>query len=199
MGIRENKEAVKIDDWVHDVRGSLIGWVNATDEAPADFNGEAVRMVYSPHSDASKSWLKKLFAGVARFAFDAFGSTYGFEVTDDIYPKNAIDGYPDGMTVNGFSKEIGTPDKRVILRNNVEGQRKYMDAVGPESDNIDKTRSELQERIDELEMMLEAEESKNDELSEQVDREEGSSNNGMHGYGPEEYGMHSDEFRGDME
>lgn len=187
MAIGKNKEAVKIDDWVHDIRGTLIGWIDATDETPPGFNEEAVRVVYAPHSDSSKSIIKKAVAPVGKFLFDAFGDTTAFEVSDGIYPKSAIEGFPDGTTVHGFRKEVATPEKRVILKNDVDGNRPYMDLVGPESEGNQKKVSELQDKINDLKMQLDAEESKTQELEQQTEREEGDSKRGRTGWGPDQY------------
>lgn len=196
--VGKNKEAVKIDDWHNDIRGTLIGWVDATDECPADFNGVGKRVVYAPHSDSSKSLLKKLTAPVAKFLFDAFDDPSGFKVSNSIYPKSAIDGYPNGMTVNGMDmSEEGTPDKRVILKNTVEGDRSYMEQVGPGSQGNKQKVSELKDRINELEMALQAEEGKSHELEQEVDREEGKSKRRRTGWGPEDYDMR--ENAGDTE
>lgn len=190
MGLKENKEAVKIDDWVHDIRGTLVGWVDATPETPPGFNEEAVRLVYAPHSDSSKSIIKKFVAPVGRFLFDAFGNTAAFEVSEAIYPKSAIDGYPDGKTVDGFSKEAGTPEKRVILKNDVSGMRSYMDSVGPDSEGNKQKVSELKDKINDLKMQLQAEESKAQELEQEVDRDEGKSKRRRsRRWGPDEYDM----------
>lgn len=182
--VGSNKEAVKIDDWVSDIRGSFVGWVDATDETPPDFNGEAFRLVYSPHVATNKSWIFKVGSVLARLAFEGFGSTRFLEVSNAVYPKSAIEGFEGGTTVSGVPHDKGTPDKRVVLKNDVEGNRPYMREVGPGNDGDDKTKSELQDRINELEMELKAEESKNAELSEDVDRED---EKGSSRYGPEYY------------
>lgn len=199
MASLRNKEAVKIDDWVSDIRGSLVGWIDATDETPPEFEGEAKKLVYSKHKSTNKSWIYKLFGWIGKLAFEVNGSTFAFEVSEKSYPKSAIHGYPDGTTVTGIEKEAGTPDKRVILMNDVHGNRPYMREVGPENTGIEKTKSELQERINELEMMLDAEENKNQELSQEVDRENDSSTGSGTGYGPERYDeqIHEDGLRGD--
>jgi hypothetical protein len=190
MGIRENKEAVKIDDWVSDLRGTLIGWQDATDETPPNYNEEAYRVVYSKHDDVGNSivgrFIGKIVSIVGGFAFDAFGKTYAFEVSDKIYPKSGIEGFPNGMTVSGISREVGTPDKRVILKNDIVGNRPYMSQVGPGNDGIEKTKSELQETINDLRQQLDAEEGKTHELEQQVDRDKDSSGSSSR-YGPEHY------------
>lgn len=190
MGVRGNKEAVKIDDWVNDTRGSLIGWIDATEDTPPDKNVKAYRMVYSKHSDSNKSVIQKITSGIAKFLFDGFGSTWGFEVTDTIYPESAIDGFPDGKTVHGISKEEGTPEKRVILKNDIDGKRSYMNQVGPESKGNSQRVSELKERVNELEMQLDAEETKSHELEEQVDRDKDSKKQRRRSrFSPDGYGM----------
>lgn len=195
MGIR-NKEAVKIDDWVSDIRGTVVGWIDATDETPPDFNEEAYRLVYSKHVGSNKSWITKFTSIIASFMFDAFDKPWGFQVSDKIYPKSAIEGFPRGTTVSGIEREAGTPDKRVILKNDVQGRRTYMEAVGPETDS--QRVSELQSRINELQMKLDAEEGKNQELSEQVDRESDSNRSrNRTRYGPEEYGMDDEYIEGE--
>lgn len=188
MAIRENKQAVKIDDWVSDIRGTFIGFEDATDETPPDYNEEAYRVIYSKHDDVGDSILGKFFGKivtvVGSFAYDAFGSTYAFEVSENIYPKSAIEGFPRGTTVTGIPREVSTPDKRVVLKNNVKGDRPYMDKVGPE---VDAERvSDLKERINELEQMLEAEEGKAHELEQQVDRDKDKSG-GRSRYSPDHY------------
>lgn len=201
MGVRENKEAVKIDDWVSDIRGSFIGWIDATDELPPGKNMEAYRIVYSPHVDGNKSWLAKFVSIVGRFLWDVRENTWAFEVSDNIYPRAGIEGFEGGTTVTGIESESGTPDKRVILREDVDGNRPYMNQVGPGSEGISKTKTELQEKVNELQQALEAEEGKSHELEQQVDRDSDSnrSRNRRGGaYSPEEYGM-EEEYTGDFE
>lgn len=198
MGIRENKEAVKIDDWVSDIRGSLIGWKDATSETPPDFNDEAYRVVYSKHDDVGHGiigqFLGKIVSVVGGFFYDALGKTWAFEVSDNIYPKSAIKGFPSGTTVSNIQREVGTPDKRVILQNDVNGDRPYMDEVGPESDS--ELVSQKQERINELEQQIEAMEGKTHELEQQVDRDEDDSRSSGR-YGPDHYDVDPEHVEGD--
>lgn len=185
--VMENKEAVKIDDWVNDIRGSFICWIEATDETPATVNENCYRMVYSPHKDSGASLVYK-FVGVVGKILVKLGrkDNFAFEVSETIYPRSAIEGFDGGTTVSGVPREKGTPDKRVILRNDVHGNRPYMSQVGPGSEGIEKTKSELQGRINELEMEIDALEGQAHELEEQVDRDKGGSTRGS-GYGPENY------------
>lgn len=189
MGIRENKEAVKIDDWVSDIRGSFIGFEDATEETPPDYNEEAFRVVYSKHNDVGNSilgqFMGKIVSVVGGFFYDALGKTWAFEVSETIYPRSAIEGFPNGTTVTGIPREVSTPDKRVVLKNNINGERPYMDKIGPESDS--ELVSKKQERINELEQMLEAEEGKTHELEQQVDRDEDKNSSRRSSYGPEDY------------
>jgi hypothetical protein len=197
MALRtKNKEAVKIDDWHRKNEGTLIGWINATSETPPSYNGEAFRYVYAPHRDSNERWLTKFIAPLGRFLFDAFGDTRFFEVSDDIYAKSAIEGFPDGTTLDNVKKDDGTPDKVVILRNAIGSKRDYFDAYGPGNSEIEKTKDELQEKINSLQQELEAEEDKTHELEQQVDRDEGSSNSRNDRWGPEP-GMREDEYQGE--
>jgi hypothetical protein len=200
MGFRKDKQAVKIDDWVSDTRGSLIGWIDATEDTPPGYEEEAVKAVYSTHSDVGNSifgqLLGKMVSVAGRFSFDAFGSTWAFEVTDTMYPKSAIDGYPDGTTVTGIDKEAGTPDKRVVLRNDIHGHRPYMNQVGPGNDGIEKTKSEMQETINNLQQQLDAEEGKTHELEQQVDRDE-DKNSSSSRYYPDQHDMNPEAMDGE--
>lgn len=199
MGIRENKEAVKIDDWVSDIRGTLIGFEDATEETPPNYNEEAFRVVYSKHNDVGNSilgqFIGKIVSVFGGFFYDSLGSTWAFEVSENVYPKSAIEGFPDGTTVTGIPREISTPNKRVVLKNNVDGDRPYMDAVGPGSDG--ERVSDLKETINDLRQQLEAEEGKNHELEQQVDRDKDKSGSRSR-YGPESYdGMSPEGMEGE--
>lgn len=187
MAIRENKEAVKIDDHVNDIRGTLIGWKDATSETPPGYTEEAYRLVYSPHVDSNRSWLYKIGGWILKALHDTTGSTRGFEVSNTIYPRSGIEGFPNGTTVNGIEREEGTPDKRVVLKNNIDGESPYIDQVGPGSDG--ERVSDLKETINDLRMQLEAEETKSEELEEEVGRDSDDSRGRQRGggYGPEQY------------
>lgn len=193
MGFRKDKQAVKIDDRVNDIRGTLVGWIEATDETPPNVNEEAYRIVYSTHKDRNVPILHNLLSAISKWVFKNTEKTLGLEKSEEIYPRSAIEGYPDGKTVNNIKKEAGTPDKRVILHNNIRGESTYMDETGPESQRG--KISELKQKINDLEMALEAEESKSHELEEQVDRENDSnSRNRRSDYYPEN---HEQDFVGD--
>jgi len=199
MGIRENKEAVKIDDWVSDIRGSFIGFEDATEETPPDYNEEAFRVVYSKHNDVGNSilgqFMGKIVSVVGGLFYDALGKTWAFEVSENIYPKSAIEGFPNGTTVTGIPREVSTPDKRVVLKNNIAGERPYMDKIGPESDS--ELVSKKQERINDLEQQIEAMEGKTHELEQQVDRDE-DKNGSRSRYGPDHYnGMNPEGMEGE--
>jgi len=192
--MKNDEEAVKIDDWVSDIRGSFIGWKDATDETPPDFNGEAYRLIYSKHVDGAESYLSKITSVVGRFLFDAFDNTWAFEVSDNIYPKSAIEGFNGGKTVSGVKHETGTPDKRVILKNDIDGDRPYMERVGPGNVGDSERISDLKDTINNLRQQLEAEQGKTHELEQQVDRDEDSSQ--RNSYGPEHYDEYDENMGG---
>lgn len=186
MALRESKEAVKIDDRVRDIRGTFVGWVDATHELPPGKDMEAYRVAYKPYVDVNKSWIMRFYNIVSELVYNTTGKPMGIEVSNTIYPKSGIEGFNGGTTVEyDNNNEGGAPEKRVILHEDIYGDAPYLEQTGPESDRRQQKVTRLKEKVNDLQMQLQAEEGKSQELEEEVDREKDSSN--RTGYGPERY------------
>lgn len=192
MGITRVKKRVWIDDGVNDINGVLVGWIDRTDKVKKDV--EAFSPVYKKPEDTSKSLLYKVLGGLFKAAWKVTGSeelaNKAFEVSDTIYPKSAIDGFPSGKTVTNVPGQEGTPEYRVVLREDINGKSYYQDQVWKTSDG--KSVAEIKSDLEETKQRLNAVRSERDELREEVGREDDSKNQYndelRDGYFPEEEG-----------
>jgi len=175
MGLIQSKEAVWIDDGVWDINGVLVGWDDATDEVPPDKNFEAKYMIYKPPVDSNRSWIYKILGGVAKIAAKFGGKetaeNFGFKVSPEPIPKPAINGYPNGKTVDGITKSDDAPDKRVVIEEDMYGNAPYAEKVWGK-DRDQESLAQKENRIQELEQRLDAQRGKTEEMKQEVDREE---------------------------
>lgn len=177
MAIIKAKEAVWIDDGVNDNIGTLLGWIDVSDQVDEDKNFEAYKYVFMPPTDTNLSWIRKFTGGLWKALYRLTDSeavaSYAYEISDSIIPKPAIDGFPKGKTIDGFEKGKAAPEKRVIIREDADGNSGYRDNAW--NDQSGKSTVELEEELEEKKQRLNAARSRIEELEEELGREEDQS------------------------
>lgn len=181
MGLRSETEAVWIDDGVWDMNGVLVGWVDATDEVRE--NVEAFYLVYKEPVDSNKSWIYKLVGGFYKMLFKLRNSKEfaekGFNVSPEPIPKPGIEGFPNGKTVDAVRKADSSPEKRVIIKEDLDGDAPYAESVW-DRDSDSESIAKLKERNEDLRQRLQAEEGKTEELKQENEREKKDGRSNRH-------------------
>jgi len=182
MGLNDDKEAVKITDCVNDHRGTLIGWVNANERMPTGSKQDGYRMVFYPHKSTSKSFVYKFTTVFGKILYNIMGeqasNITGMKVTDTVYPKSAIEGFPKGKMFNDGKSQEGVPEKRVILKHDKKKEAPFAEKYLPGSPDDSKRITELEEDLREKDQKIRALKSEKDDLDVQVGEEDDTDNRG---------------------
>ena len=179
MAIRENKHTVHIDDWVDDIRGSFVGWIQA--DLPAGSKKEGYRVIYYPVGDANKSWMYKFSTIIGKVAYNVLGDEAvnytGLKVSDSIYPRSAIEGFNGGVTFSNPNNADDVPHRRVVLKHDINGEAPYAEEFAPGNVQTEAKLADLEEENKKLKQELQAQDIELDEL--QNKKEDDDSNSGQ--------------------
>lgn len=186
MALRDETEAVWIDDGVWDMNGVFVGWVDGTEDTRK--NVEAYYLVYKEPVDSNKSIIYKLLGGMYKIIYNLTDSKdaaerAGLSVSPEPIPKAAIEGFPKGKTVDVRNKADSAPEKRIIIKEDLDGESPYAERVWGKESQDGETIAELKDKVEDLKQRLRAEEGKTEELKEEAERDE-----------PDNRGRHADLF-----
>jgi len=180
MGLRKDKRAVKILDFVNDIRGTFVGWVNASHKLPAHKEEDGYQMLFYPHSDANKSWVYKFSTIFSKIAYKFLGEEAvnytALKKTTTVYPRSAIEGFKGGVTFNQGLEDVGVPEYRVILHHDKDGNAPFADKYAPGSTETQEKVTQLKEDKRKLKQKLDAQDVKTDELEGMVEENETDKN-----------------------
>lgn len=194
MGVTDEKEAVKITDCVNDHRGTLIGWVDASNRTK---NQEAYQPVFYEHKSTSKSWFLKFTTIGGKLLYKVFGEDAvnysNIVISDTAYPRSAIEGFPNGVMFNEAQDTAGVPEKRVVLKHDIDGNAPFAEKYLPGSPKDSKRVTELEKEKQELRDEIDAMKANMSDLQVQVGEDDDTDNRG----GTEELQILEDGFEED--
>lgn len=175
MGLRDRTEAVWIDDGVWDMNGVFVGWLDGTEDTRK--NVEAYYLVYKEPVDSNKSFIYKLLGGLFKIWYSLTGSKdsarrAGLSISPEPIPKAAIEGFPEGKTVDVRNTADSAPEKKIIIREDLDGESAYNDAVWGTESSEGESITELKDKVEDLKQRLRAEEGKTEELKQETERDE---------------------------